>query len=219
MKNKKIIIAAITVTLLLTTGIAVAATQQTWSGTGGYGAQGNGGNGANGSNGGNGTGICTTEQIQDQTAAGIEDSTPGSAAAATASGTLTPAQTEMLVAAIQDEYKARAEYDALIGAFGEARPFTNIINAEANHIDALEQLFEAYGIAVPEDNGAQSAVVPDTLAEALKAGINAEINNIAMYEGFLKQDLPEAVKTVFQSLQAASENHQAAFERRLDAIS
>lgn len=123
---------------------------------------------------------------------------------------------EMLTYAIQDEYMALAEYDKIIETFGQQRPFTNIREAEQTHIAALLPLFEEYGIAVPENTADEYIVLPDTLLSALKTGVEAEINNIGMYETFLSQDLPDDIQTVFASLMKASQNHLSAFERSVD---
>lgn len=216
MRRKKYLIALAAVLVLLSAGVAFAATQQpnVFRAGDSQGAYGNGNAGA-----------CTDNPIQAQVGSQARvgnDGAPVDPAPAyddVPDGTLTPALAEMLDAAIKDEFKARAEYEALIAEFGEVRPFTNIIFAEENHIAALTRIFEVYGIALPEDKGDSFAIVPGSLEEALQAGINAEISNIAMYEGFLKSDLPEDVRTVFQSLKDASENHQAAFERRLQSLS
>lgn len=125
---------------------------------------------------------------------------------------------EMLTYAIQDEYLAYAEYGAIIGAYGAQRPFTNILKAEAAHISALEPLFAEYGAAVPENTAGEHTVLPGTLLDAYRAGAEAEISNIAMYEAFLKQDLPEDARRVFASLKNASENHLAAFERGISRL-
>ena len=122
---------------------------------------------------------------------------------------------DMLTYAIQDEYLARAEYDWIIGSFGSVRPFTNIMRAEETHIEALLPLFEAYGIASPADEGESHTAAVASLTEAYQAGVNAEVNNIAMYETFLDQDLPDNVRAVFESLMRASENHLRAFQNRL----
>ena len=122
---------------------------------------------------------------------------------------------EMLTYAIQDEYLAYAEYEEIIDTFGAARPFTNIIKAEATHIAELTVLFEAYGYTLPENTAAEHVIVPDDLSDALSAGVQAEINNIAMYDVFLSQTLPDDVRAVFEDLQVASEKHLAAFERGL----
>ena len=44
----------------------------------------------------------------------------------------------------------------------------------------------------------------------------AEIDSIAMYESFLKTDLPEDVRDLFERLQQASENHLRAFRNNLN---
>ncbi|MEA4915209.1 MAG: DUF2202 domain-containing protein [Christensenella sp.] len=122
---------------------------------------------------------------------------------------------DMLTYAVQDEYLARAEYDQILSDFGRVRPFTNIIRAEETHIDALLPLFTAYGITAPADEGASRAVSTTNLTESYQAGVNAEVNNIAMYETFLDQNLPDNVRIVFESLMHASENHLRAFQNQL----
>jgi hypothetical protein len=74
-------------------------------------------------------------------------------------------------------------------------------------------LFKTYNFTVPVNDAASKVTVPGTLAESYKAGIKAEENNIAMYDKFLKENLPADVKVVFENLKAASEKHLAAFKR------
>ncbi len=124
---------------------------------------------------------------------------------------------EMLTYAIQDEYLARAEYKVIMDAYGEQRPFINIMKAEGGHIELLLPLFTAYGVTVPEDAALEHTVKPDSLQAAYEAGVTAEVNNIAMYEAFLKQsDLPDDVRAVFEALTRASGNHLRAFEQNAD---
>ena len=120
---------------------------------------------------------------------------------------------EMMTYAIQDEYLARQTYEDIMGEFGEVTPFSNIIDAEVYHIELLTILFDKYGYALPEDTAEAYVVLPRSFEEALAAGVVAEEDNIAMYEVFLAYDLPDDVRDVFEELQAASENHLAAFER------
>jgi len=122
---------------------------------------------------------------------------------------------DMLTYAIQDEYLAHAEYVYIIDTFGSVRPFTNIIRAEEEHISQLIPLFTAYGIAVPEDTGSDYVGAVSSLTAAYQAGEAAEISNIAMYDAFLAQDLPDDVRIVFENLRDASENHLAAFRNHL----
>jgi hypothetical protein len=121
----------------------------------------------------------------------------------------------MLTYAIQDEYLAHAEYVYIIDAYGNEKPFSNIIKAEESHINQLLPLFSVYGISAPQDDGASHVASVGSLNEAYKAGEQAEINNIAMYDAFLKQELPDDVRTVFEELQKASENHLKAFRNHL----
>jgi hypothetical protein len=121
-----------------------------------------------------------------------------------------------LTVLINDEYKARAEYVALVEMFGEVSPFTELIEAETQHISALANQFLVYGFDVPEDNGSLYAVVPATLEEAYAIGVEAEVANIALYENFLTQDLPTNIERVFTNLMNASQNHLASFQSYLD---
>ena len=122
---------------------------------------------------------------------------------------------DMLTYAIQDEYLARAEYEAIMNEYGEQRPFSNIIQAEETHIEELLPLFEEHGIEVPQDNAREHVVVPESVEEAFTTGVKAEEDNINMYEKFLQKDIPEDVAEVFAQLKKGSENHLAAFQRGL----
>lgn len=120
---------------------------------------------------------------------------------------------EMLRYAVQDEYLARQEYESIMEEYGQQRPFSNIIHAEETHIALLKELYVAYDFDIPEDTAIDHVVVPDSLDVAFEIGVQAEVDNIAMYEKFLEQDLPDDVKEVFIELRDGSKNHLAAFER------
>lgn len=122
---------------------------------------------------------------------------------------------KMLIYAIQDEYLAHAEYDFILNTYGEQKPFSNIIGAEEKHIESLTLLFSSYKIALPQDTAKEYISHPKSVVESLKAGVQAEIDNIAMYEYFLKQQLPDDVRMVFIQLRDGSKGHLNAFERSL----
>ncbi len=123
---------------------------------------------------------------------------------------------EALTYAIQDEYLAQARYDAIIKEFGEIRPFSQIKIAEQRHITALLPLFTRYNITVPENNASQYTATPKTLKEAFEAGVQGEVDNIAMYEKLAAlSELPQDVRTVMTRLGDASKNHLAAFKKGL----
>lgn len=126
---------------------------------------------------------------------------------------------DMLTYAIQDEYIAHGEYAAILLEFGNVNPYSNIIRSEESHIAFLTDLFLAYGMVLPTDDSASHLVVPASLLDAAKTGVQAEIGNIAMYERFLGEALPLDVLGVFTSLKTASESHLAAFEKQVARLS
>ena len=122
---------------------------------------------------------------------------------------------EMLLYAYQDESNALKEYEELMAVFGEVAPFVNIAKAEESHLEAVIHLYDYYNLEVP-DYEAENYVVPETIDEAYAIGIQAEIDNIAMYEAFLSTDLDYVTERVFTSLMEGSESHLAAFQNALD---
>lgn len=123
---------------------------------------------------------------------------------------------DMLQYAYEDEMLAQGEYEALLEAFGSVRVLDNIKRAEEKHIVAVEGLYDDHQIDLPDFDTEGLTVVPDTLEEAYKIGVEAEINNINMYEIFLEKDLDDETRRVFTALKDASIKHLAAFERQVD---
>jgi len=121
---------------------------------------------------------------------------------------------EALVAALDDEYKARAFYQAVIDQFGPVAPFANIVRSEATHIAALKSLFAAYALPVPPDPYAGNVQAPATLKEAALAGVQAEKDNVAMYNRFLQfVEEPDIVRVFSQLKNASLYQHLPAFQR------
>jgi rubrerythrin len=119
--------------------------------------------------------------------------------------------------ALDDEYKARATYQAVISAFGEIRPFINIVEAEQRHAEALLALYRRFGATPPEDQWAGEVEPPESIAKACSDAIEGEIENARMYERLLGQVRNSAVREVLLRLQAASQdNHLPAFQRCLE---
>ncbi|XXM72664.1 ferritin family protein [Lysinibacillus sphaericus] len=122
---------------------------------------------------------------------------------------------QMLTYAIQDEYLAQARYNNIIGNFGNIRTFVQIKEAELRHISALLPLFQRYQVPVPPDTSQSLVTTPGNIKGAYAAGVQGEIDNIAMYDRFLSMNIPDDVRTVFTQVRNASVNHLAAFERGL----
>lgn len=127
---------------------------------------------------------------------------------------LTKTEVAALHEALDDEYRAWATYDQVIRDFGEVRPFINIRDAEARHIQALYFLFDAYAIPIPDNKWPGQVTRYKSLRAACEAGVAAEIENGHMYVRLLKSTNRSDILQVFRNLQEASqERHLAAFER------
>jgi hypothetical protein len=102
----------------------------------------------------------------------------------------------------------------VIADFGAVRPFTSIQKAEENHIAALVTLFDRYGLEVPVNEWPGSIPSFDTLAEACEAGVQAEIDNAALYDQLFDMvDNPDIVQVLTSLQQASQTKHLPAFER------
>lgn len=121
---------------------------------------------------------------------------------------------EAILEALDDEYRAWATYDQVIRDHGAVRPFTNIRDAEARHIEALLSLLERHGHDAPRNPWIGRAPCYASVGEACRAGIEAEIANADMYDRLLAAAIHPDVQRVFRHLQEASrERHLEAFRR------
>ncbi|MEA4814962.1 MAG: hypothetical protein VB112_08665 [Oscillospiraceae bacterium] len=126
---------------------------------------------------------------------------------------------DMLTYAVQDEYLARGEYLAIMDEYGDSNPYKNIAAAEEKHLSLLKGVYDSYELVFPDDTSSEHIVVPDSLLEAAETGVNAEIDNIAMYKLFLSYNLPDDVEEVFTALRDASESHLMAFQKQVEKLS
>jgi len=123
----------------------------------------------------------------------------------------------VLVTAVQEEHKAEMLYRSVLATFGpDTVPFALIVEAEANHVDAIEALFTRRQLTPPPSTWSPASFEPfATVALACAAGVEAETEDAAFYTPYLQRDdLPQDVRNVLTNLQRASlENHLPAFER------
>lgn len=159
--------------------------------------------GGQGQGGGQGSGSAMAESVQ----AAAVVSGPGT-------GDLSASEIEALGMALNDEYKAWAVYDQVIADLGAVRPFTRIVTAEETHIDALVTLFDRYGLEVPENPWSGNVPTFDSRTEACAGGVQAEIDNAALYDQLFTMVDNSDIIRVFTALQQASlSKHLPAFER------
>lgn len=116
--------------------------------------------------------------------------------------------------ALDDEYHAWATYDQVIHDFGLLRPFSNIRDAEARHIDALTHLFAQHGLTPPPNPWPGKVERYQSMRDACAAAVEAEIANAVLYERLLASTSRSDILRVFRNLRDASqERHLPAFRR------
>lgn len=129
-------------------------------------------------------------------------------------GELNKAEIEGLLLALNDEYMAIAIYQQVNREFNDPRPFVNIVRAEMRHADMLKALFTKYGMVIPENPWPGKVPTYKSVAEACKAGVDAEILNRDLYTRLFKTTERQDITDTYRALQRASdENHLPAFQR------
>ena len=127
---------------------------------------------------------------------------------------LTDAEARVLHEALDDEYQAWTTYEQVIADFGPIRPFVNIRDAEARHIEALAGLFARYGLPLPTNPWPDRVPRYPSVQAACEAGVASEIANDAMYERLLAATQRPDIAAVLSNLQRASrQRHLPAFQR------
>ncbi len=183
----------------------VAQAAPTWDGQGG--PNGGGGNGQGGGMVGSGYGQ----------GAGLGNSVAGQTCTGTCnSAALTPlsdTEAQALHDAILEEYGALNLYQAVIGKIGNIYPFSQIVRAEQQHVNALVRQAVKYGIDAPANPGLSSPISFTTTAEACQAGVDAEKADAALYDELKAVTTHSDLTSVYTRLQSVSLNaHLPAFE-------
>ena len=129
-------------------------------------------------------------------------------------GPLTDREVADLRAALDDEYHAQATYTQVLADFGDVLPFAHIVESEGRHIEALLGLFHHYGIDVPANTWPARVTRYSSIAEACRAGVDAEVENAALYDRLLAGTGRPDIRAVYRNLQQASQQrHLPAFRR------
>lgn len=133
---------------------------------------------------------------------------------------VSPELAAALAEALDDERHAIAFYDAVMAEHGTRRPFSNIVQAERRHANAVLAQYERLGLEVPADCWRDAEIeVPATFRDACRASAEAEVRNVAIYDRIIAVATdptlgdPEVAR-VFERLRWASqERHLPAFRR------
>jgi len=154
----------------------------------------------------------------------------GLSAAALAQGVLTEDEKAGLLQMREEEKLARDVYIKMYALYGK-RIFSNIIESEQRHMDAVKGLLDRYDLADPA-TGNDVGVFTDphiqdlynelyakgtlSLKDALEVGVIIEKMDIADLEKLLAETTKRDITRVYENLLAGSYNHLAAFEDKLD---
>ncbi len=128
---------------------------------------------------------------------------------------LPPQSVQALQAALVDEWKAEATYRAILKRHGERRPFSNIVLAEGRHQAALVRLCETHGLPVPPNpHATRPPEAPESFLASVKLAIQAEVDNVALYDRWLELVHEPDLRCVFENLRQASQDRHLPALRR-----
>jgi len=127
---------------------------------------------------------------------------------------LNDTERQALESALDDEYRSHATYAQVIQDHGAVRPFVKIVDAEARHVSALLSVFDKYGIPAPANRWLGNVPRFASVQEACVAGVQGEIDNVAIYDRALKTTERTDILAVYHALRSASlDRHLPAFQR------
>jgi hypothetical protein len=127
---------------------------------------------------------------------------------------LLPLEAQGLLDALDDEYKSWSTYDQVIHDFGALRPFSNIVEAEQRHINALLDLCARYGVTPQANRWPGRVQHYASIHEACLEAVKGEIDNAALYERLLRNTQRADILAVYRALQSATtDRHLPAFQR------
>ena len=122
------------------------------------------------------------------------------------SNPLDEVEIESLHLALDDEYHALAVYQKVIDDFGDVAPFVEIAHSENRHIESLLKQFEKHGLTPPDNTWLGNVPGFDNLQAACRAGAEAELANVALYNQLLSMIDNPGLTQVFTNLSHASQD-------------
>lgn len=122
--------------------------------------------------------------------------------------------------ALDDEYRARAFYLAVLERFPGAMPFAHIVDSEQRHANKLIEILRADGSDIPANihlgSDETRRAVPASLACACDLAVQEEVHNVSLYESRLLPQVasfPMITKVFTKLMLASRERHLPAFQR------
>ena len=159
------------------------------------------------------TTASTTRSTSGSTARPGSGPTATANASSTSGAAVSTAVADILRQAVAEERTVESTYSKVLATYPGRNPFANILLAERQHITALETAAANHGVDVSSATGTAKAT-PATFTAACQLGVQLEQEDIALYNTLLPKvaAYPDLTK-VFESLQSASREHLAAFQK------
>jgi len=144
---------------------------------------------------------------------------------------ITDVERQSLIFMREEEKLARDVYLAMQEKWGE-RVFSNISQAETQHMAAIANLLNRYGIPDPVTDNTPGkftevrfqelyqqlvATGSNSITDAMKVGLKIEEMDIADLRAAIQGTNSKDIKRVFENLERGSRNHLRAFAKRLQA--
>lgn len=124
------------------------------------------------------------------------------------------ATADALRVTLEDELTARAFYAAILAKHGNVRPFTNIMQAEERHAEAIRTLMQRHQVDGTGVTARPLPEIPATVAQCAELAAQLERENVVIYDRVVQTTTEPDIKTVFVRLRGTSlNNHLPAFER------
>ena len=98
------------------------------------------------------------------------------------------------------------EYKAVSEKFNREKPFIKLQRRLEPCMDMLNQLYKEYGLKPPRI--AVSVKAPETLDDYYKYALEKEKNMLETYRGFLKEEMPQDVRSAVHKLMELSATMQ-----------
>ncbi len=124
-----------------------------------------------------------------------------------------------ILEALDDEYKARAFYLAVLEHFPGALPFDHVVDAEERHADKLAALLRLYGHVAPTNAYIGSEEIlrsaPASLACACDMSVEEKRRNVSLYKSRLLPQVsayPRVIEVFTRLMLASRDRHLPAFE-------
>jgi len=134
-------------------------------------------------------------------------------------GELTAGEAAALRAALDEEYRSLAVYDAAVSRHGRIRPFAMIVRAEERHVALIKGLFDKYGLEIPDNKYAGNVQPRETVTEACSAAVKMEEDSATLYRDELLPTVSSRsdIHRAFSLVSSASEmRHLPAFRECVD---